>query len=90
MRTFTAGRESVEVRGATLREVIEALESQYPGIQARLCDGENVRPGLSVVIDGQVSREGLEAIVSDKAEVHFIPAIGGGSSSVARDTDGRR
>jgi molybdopterin converting factor small subunit len=78
MRNLTQGQESVHVSGQTLREVIDALEGQYPGIRARLCDGEAIRPGLSVVIDSQVSRVGLAEAVSENSEVHFIPAIAGG------------
>jgi len=62
--------------------VIEALERKYPGIRARLCDGDAIRPGLSVVIDAQVSRAGLSETISENSEVHFIPAIAGGASLV--------
>ena len=72
------GHESVRVAGATLRELIDALEARYPGIKARVCEGSELRGGLAVVIDGQVSRQGLAAEVKEDSEVHFIPAIGGG------------
>jgi molybdopterin converting factor small subunit len=78
LRTLTGERESLSVPGATVRDVIEALEAKYPGIKARLCDESDLRAGLAVVIDGQVSREGLSARVEDNSEVHFIAAIGGG------------
>lgn len=78
MRNLTQGEESVQVAGSTLREVIDALEQKHPGIRARLCDGDAIRPGLSVVIDGQVSRAGLSEPIYETSEVHFIPAIAGG------------
>ena len=84
LRPFAGEQESALVPGATLREVIGALDVKFPGIKDRLLDGEQLRAGLSVVIDTQVNREGLSASVAQDSEVHFIPAIGGGQSSVAR------
>jgi len=84
LRSLTNDHESIPVAGATLRAVIDTLDVKHPGLKARLCEGDQVRAGLSVVIDGQVNREGLSANVLEKSEVHFIPAIGGGQSSVAR------
>jgi molybdopterin synthase sulfur carrier subunit len=78
MRNLTQGQESLEVAGSTLDEVIDALDAKHPGLRARLCDGNAIRPGLSVVIDGQVSRAGLAESLNEKSEVHFIPAIAGG------------
>lgn len=78
MRDLTAQQENVHVAGTTLREVIDALDEKFPGIKARLCQGEGLRPGLAVVIDTQVARGGLAEAVGAASEVHFIPAIGGG------------
>lgn len=78
MRNLTHGQESVQVPGQTLGEVIDSLEATYPGIRTRLCDGDAIRAGLSVVIDSQVSRAGLAEAVNENSEVHFIPAIAGG------------
>lgn len=78
LRYLTGQHESIAVAGATLGEVIDALEVRFPGIKARLCEGNAIRPGLSVVIDSQVSREGLSAALQPGSEVHFVPAIGGG------------
>ncbi len=55
------------------------LDSRYPGIKARLCDAERLRPGIAVVVDGEVSPLRLRQRLSDTSEVHFLPAIGGGS-----------
>jgi molybdopterin synthase sulfur carrier subunit len=78
LRPLTGGHESVRVPGSTVRELIDALEERSQGIKTRLCDGSDLRAGLAVVIDGQVSRRGLSAEVNEDSEVHFIPAIGGG------------
>lgn len=82
LRSFTKDQASIHVTGSTLREVIDALDAKFPGINTRLCDGDQVRAGLAVVIDTQVARGGLSEAVQETSEVHFIPAIGGGSSVV--------
>ena len=78
MRDLTAGRETVTVPGERVAEVINALELLYPGLKARLCNNDSLRPGLAVVVDTEVARLGLQQPVGAESEVHFLPAIGGG------------
>ena len=78
MRDLTGGAESVTVEGATIRHVIENLERQYPGIKARLCDGDHVRSNISVWLDGEMTRAGMIQAVGEKSEIHFLPSISGG------------
>ena len=78
LRDLTGGNAEVEVAGATVREVVAALDRQFPGIAARLTTGGELSPALQVSIDGTLSRRGLDAKVSDKSEVHFLPVFGGG------------
>ncbi len=78
LRELTGGQETVSVPGKTVRQVIDHLEGTYPGIRARLCEGDRLRPSLSVVVDGQVSRRGLDHPLDEASEVHFVPAVGGG------------
>src|SRR5215204_2156231 len=78
LRHLTHGQAAVQADGSTVRALIAALDAQYPGLQARLCDVDDLRPGLAVVIDAQVAREGLAASVVGAQEVHFVPAIAGG------------
>ena len=79
MRNLTEGQETVQVPGEIVRDVIDALDARFPGIKARLCQDGQLRPGLAVVIDTQVARGGLAESVSEASEVHFIPAIAGGT-----------
>jgi len=78
LRHLTDGQQTVQVPGQTVREVIDALETKFPGIKARLCHDDQLRPGMAVVIDAQVARGGLAEPVQENSEVHFIPAIAGG------------
>lgn len=78
LRDLTGGHESVTVGGATVRQVIEALDRAYPGVKNRLCDGQGLRSGIAVAVDTQVARLGLLQPVGETSEVHFLPAISGG------------
>ena len=77
-RELTGGRSTVEAAGATVREVIDDLDRQWPGIRDRLIDGDRLRPNLSVAVDGEVSPLGLHEEVEPASEVHFVAAIKGG------------
>jgi molybdopterin synthase sulfur carrier subunit len=68
----------VSVDGETVAQAIDALESRYPGIRERLCEGGSLKPSLSVAVDDRIRSEGLRAKVGPESEVHFLPAIGGG------------
>lgn len=79
LRDLTGGHETVAVQGAKVRELIDALDTRYPGIKARLVEGDELRPGIMLTVDGVTSRAGLRQPVGEHGEVHFLPAIGGGS-----------
>jgi molybdopterin converting factor small subunit len=78
LQDLTAGQERVRVAGDTVRQVIDGLEEVFPGIRARLYDGDRLRPGIAVVVDGEVSQLRLRHRLRDGSEVHFLPAISGG------------
>ncbi len=44
----------------------------------RLCQDGELRPGLSVSVNGASAAWGFTRKVQPQDEVHFIPAIGGG------------
>ena len=78
MRKLTDEKATLEVPGATVREVINNLESEYPGIKDRLVDKLKIKSSISVAVDGEISPMGILAKVGEHSEVHFLPAIGGG------------
>lgn len=77
-RDLTGGKDTATVLGANVGQVIESLEQQFPGMRARLSPDGVLRPGLAVIVDGQVGRFGLLEAVGPNSEVHFLPAIAGG------------
>ena len=78
LRELTQGKLSVTVTGSTVREALASLEAAYPGVKDRLCDGEKVRPNISVFVDGQVSHLKMREKLQESSEVNFVIAISGG------------
>lgn len=78
MRDLTGGQAQVRVSGRTVGQLLDALEAAYPGIKARLCEGDRITPLLVVTVDDRVGRLGLLEPVDEESEVHFMPAMGGG------------
>lgn len=77
-RSLADGAEKIDVEAASVRQAIAGLNELFPGIADRLCQGDELRPGLSVSVSGRVSGLGLFQKVSPGGEIHFLPAIGGG------------
>jgi len=78
LRPLADGRETLDVGGSTVGELVRNLAAVYPELALRLLDGDRLRSNISVAIDGEVSTLGLLDSVGDDAEIHFVPAIAGG------------
>jgi molybdopterin synthase sulfur carrier subunit len=78
LRNLTQGTTQLTVVGKTVGEVIAALDQIYPGIAGRLLEGDRLRPGIALVVDGVVSTVGLRHRLMSGSEVHFLPALSGG------------
>ena len=79
LQGLTGGADKVTVSGTTLRQVINSLDTLYPGLKERLLDEEgHIQPTIAVAIDGETSHMGLIEPVREESEIHFIAAIGGG------------
>ena len=63
-----------------MREVIDDLESNYPGIKDRLCDDKGVRRFVNIYQNEEDIRflDGLETAVKDGDAISIVPAIAGG------------
>ena len=67
LRTLTGGVASVDVDGATLSEVLDALESAHPGFRDRLLDDDGkLRRFVNVFVADDDVRflDGLETAVA--------------------------
>ncbi|MBM3949694.1 MAG: MoaD/ThiS family protein [SAR202 cluster bacterium] len=79
MQNLTKGQSKVVVPGKMVREIINNLDAQYPGMKDRLVDKFRIRSNINVAIDGEITPMGLLGEVKEDSEVHFLPAIGGGA-----------
>jgi molybdopterin converting factor small subunit len=79
LRELTDGQRTLSIEGETVRQVIANLERKYPGIQNRLCEGEQLRPSISIVVDGYTSTAKLRHQLQESSEVHFVISISGGN-----------
>ena len=81
LRPYTKGESAVQAEGATLSEVLESLDTSYPGIKARVLDesGE-LRRFVNVYVDDDDVRfaDGLQTTIKDGGQVSIIPAVAGG------------
>ena len=78
LQSSTGGVKEVEITARNVRQVIEGLDELFPGIADRLVENGDIRSNLAVAVDGEVARMGLMERVGENAEIHFVPAIGGG------------
>ncbi len=80
MQALTGGNKTVQVPGGSVRQVINNLEKEYPGIRSRLCDEEGIDllPGIAGIVDGETRQFGFLESLREDSEVHFLPALGGG------------
>jgi len=79
MQNLTGGQQTVEVQGATVRQVVDNLEKAFPGLKARLVEDNRIKANITVAVDGEVTPRGMLEKVADNSEVHFLPAISGGA-----------
>jgi molybdopterin converting factor small subunit len=81
LRTLTAGSSEVQVEGATVAEVLDALEAAHPGFKERLLDDDGgLRRFVNVFVADDDVRylDGINTPVPDGETVAIIPAVAGG------------
>src|SRR5690242_16071965 len=81
LRTLTAGASEVTVDGATVGDVLAALEAVHPGFAERLLDDQGgLRRFVNVFVADDDVRflDGLATPVPDGETVSIIPAVAGG------------
>lgn len=81
LRKFVANQDSVAVEARDVREALDALEAQHPGIKSKLCDDSgNVRRFINLYANGEDIRflDNLDTALGDGAELQIVPAIAGG------------
>ena len=78
LRGLTGGESTVTAAGGTLGKLIDDLDARYPGVKARLVEGDRIRPGMAVFVNSVQAPSRLETKVVEDADIYFTPAIAGG------------
>ncbi len=81
LRTLSGGAAEVDVDGATVGEVLKALDAAHPGFAGRLFDDAGtLRRFVNVFVADEDVRfsDGLDTKVEAGQTVSIIPAVAGG------------
>ncbi|MEM8639279.1 MAG: MoaD/ThiS family protein [Cyanobacteria bacterium P01_G01_bin.54] len=82
LQKFTNNAATIEVAaGDTINDLINTLETDYPGIKARLCDESGVpRRFINYYVNEEDIRflKGVDTTLKDGDEVSIVPAVAGG------------
>ena len=82
LRTFSDGRDRVEIDlsgGGSVRQLIERLNTECPGIKDRLMLEGDIHSGIAVFVNDEQIAQGLISRVPEEATVRLLPALGGGA-----------
>jgi molybdopterin converting factor small subunit len=74
---FPGSARRVEMRVATVAEMVDDLDRRWPGMRDRICDTRPaIRKHMNVFVDGE--RAKLDTPLRPGAEVFVLTAISGG------------
>lgn len=77
----TAGKRTFLVTGATLRDVVDALDLACPGLRFDLCqETGDLRQFVNVFVGGRNVRHlhGLATLIPAGVTIHILPSVAGG------------
>ena len=76
---LAGGRRELELEGATVRDVLLALESEHPSTRGWILDEQGrIREHINVFVNKEYGQE--DTSVTETDQLHVIPAISGGSA----------
>ena len=81
LRRMTGGADKVELEVDDLSQMIDRLESDYPGFKERLLDEEGeLRYFVNIYVNGEDIRfeQGLRTSIKSGDEMSIVPAVAGG------------
>jgi molybdopterin converting factor small subunit len=74
---LAGGRRELELEGATVGEVLQALEREHPEVKGWILDERgSIREHINVFVNKDYGRE--DTAVGAQDRLHVLPAISGG------------
>jgi len=78
LRSYTGRKGEVDAQGATLGEVLSALDRRYPGLRFRIItEQDTIREHIRIFVNEEQARD-LSAALRPDDEIHIICALSGG------------
>ena len=83
LQRLTGGQEEVEAKDGTVIEIVNNLESQFPGIAERISENGKIRRFVNIYVNEEDIRflKAEETVVNEGDELSIVPAIAGGARS---------
>jgi|GEM_PF-133483 len=81
LRRLTGGQAKIVESAATVGELFQKLDSQYPGFSSKLLNGDGgVKRFINVFRNDDEIRtlDGLETTIDENDKVSIVPAMAGG------------
>ena len=73
----TREAEEAEVEDATVGNLVDSLEAQFPGLRSQVeRDGKTIST-ITFTVDGKIATKGLQTHVRPEARVATLPTFGG-------------
>ena len=77
LRLFPGSEARVELTASTIAEMLDTLDSRWPGMRDRLCDSTpRIRRHINIFVEGR--RATLETPLTPHAKIHVLTAMSGG------------
>lgn len=81
LKRFFPGIDSLEVDTVNVRDTLDSLEEQYPGLKSYILDDQGrMRQHVNIFVDGELitDRETLSDAVHAGSDVYVMQALSGG------------
>jgi len=81
LKRFFPGLRDTPSKGMVLTDILDEIESCYPGINSYILDEQGqVRRHVNIFINGKMidDRTRLDKELPEKSEIHIIQALSGG------------
>jgi molybdopterin synthase sulfur carrier subunit len=91
LRKFTRGADEVTAQGTTVRQIIEYLEKNHPGLKGTLrTENGEIKAFVNIYLNKEDIRflKSLDTTVGDGDELSIVPALAGGSRHTGKELTG--